>query len=99
MREDRNNRVDWSNVVFLMIMHESAEVDSLINGHFETWLKHTGKGLDIVFITDESDTRSEEEIIPNAFSFMGKIHVYKSPAEFDDKHIRFKVCNNHEHLP
>lgn len=94
MRDSRNFQLDWSNIVILMIMHESPEVDSLIRGHFETWLKHTGEGLDIVFITDESDSRSPEEIIPNASSFLGKTHVYKSPAEFDDKHIRFKVIDS-----
>merc|ERR1711862_82813 len=94
VRDDRGINVDWSNVVILMIMHESASVDSLITGHFETWLKHTGEGLDIVFITDDTDKRSDEDIIPDASNFLGKTHIYRSPAQFDDKHIRFKVIDS-----
>jgi len=94
MREERSSSVEWSNIVVLMIMHESPAVDSLINGHFETWLKHTGEGLDIVFITDDTDKRPDEEIVPDAANFLGKTHIYKSPAQFDDKHIRFKVIDS-----
>lgn len=94
MRDVRNSKVEWSNIVILMIMHESPEVDSLITGHFETWLKHTGEGLDVVFITDETDKRPAENIIPDATSYLGKTHVYKSPAKFDDKHIKFKVIDS-----
>jgi len=83
--------IDWSNVVIIMIIHNSPQVDSLIRAHFNTWLKQTDEGLDVVFVTDIDDTRSTAEILPYANNVLATTHLYKSPAPPEGKHIRFKV--------
>jgi len=86
--------VNWSNVVIFITIYESSKIDQLIKAHFKTWLKHTDEGLDVVFVTDKSDERSIEEILPDAKNVSSTSHVYKSPADFDGKHIRFKIIDS-----
>jgi len=86
--------VDWSNIVIFMMIYKNTQVDELIEWHYKTWLQHTGEGIDIVFITDDSDTRSFDEILPHANLIKGKSHLYKSLSEDDGKKLRFKVIDS-----
>jgi len=95
--EQRTNRVpktlDWSDIVIFMIIHNSPTVDKLIQAHFDTWLKHVGTGVDIVFVADGDDPRSYDEILPDARKVNADIHLFKSKAQDDGRHIRFKVID------
>jgi len=88
------NTLDWSNFVIIMLIHESTEVDKLIDAHFSTWMKHVDGILDIVFVTDVDDKRSYEEILPRSKEVTVNCHLYKSPAQDDGKHIRYKVIDS-----
>lgn len=90
--------IDWSNLVFYMIIHNDPSVDLLINAHFTTWLQHIGDA-DLVFITDLDDPRSLEQIVPEiSQDLVVRLHLYKSPAINEGKHIRFKVMDAIRHV-
>lgn len=90
--------IGWSNVVFYMIIHNDPSVDVLINAHFTTWLKHIGDA-DLVFVTDLDDPRTLEQIVPDSSDEVdAKLHLYKSPAVNEGKHIRFKVMDAIRHV-
>lgn len=90
--------VNWSDVVFMIFMYNDEKVDTLISAHYETWLKRLGKGADIVFVTDATDKRSEETILPLASSIEANSHVYKSLAVDEGKHLRYKVIDAFRHV-
>lgn len=90
--------INWSNIVFYMIIHNDPSVDILINAHFTTWLKHIGDA-ELVFITDSDDPRSLEQIVPQVSEELDvKLSLYKSPAIHEGKHIRFKVMDAIRHV-
>lgn len=85
--------VKWSDIVFIIFMHDNEKIDELISAHYETWLKRLGKGADVVYVTDGSDKRSKETILPLARTIEASSHVYKSLAVNEGKHLRFKVID------
>lgn len=91
--ETTSDTLRWSDIVIFIIIHNDVNVDRLIKAQFNTWMKHAEAGLDVVFITDKDDPRSFDEILPDAEGVAPNFSVYKSPAKFDGKHIRFKVID------
>ena len=85
---------NWSNFVIIMLIHNSAEVDKLLDAHFNTWIKHVNGLLDIVFVADINDQRSYDQILPRCKEVTANCHLYKSAAKDDGKHIRFKVLDS-----
>jgi len=94
--EDRSdvNALDWSNFVIIMLIHDSAEVDKLIDAHFSTWMKRVNGWLDLVFVTDVDDKRTSLEVLPRCKEVTINCHLYKSSAQDDGKHIRYKVIDS-----
>lgn len=90
--------IHWSNIVIIIFIHNSPDVDVLIRAHFDTWLKHVEEGVDVFYVTDADDDRSFNEILPNAVSTKANLHIYKSPAEKDGNRLRFKVIDGFRHV-
>jgi len=88
-----SSTVDWSDILLMIFVYDSPETNKLIEAHLKTWLRHVGKGADIVFITDAVDTRKFEEILPAKDDIEATLHVYRSPAKDDGKHLKFKVID------
>jgi len=90
--------VDWSNIVFMINIYNSYVQDRMIEAHFNTWLRHVGEGLDVVYITDADDNRSFKEILPLISNSKATFHLYKSPAKKEGKHLKFKVIDGFRHV-
>lgn len=90
--------VNWSNIVIIIFIHNSPEIDNIIRAHFDTWLKHVEEGVDVFYVTDADDSRSFDEILPGAASTKANLHVYKSPAEKDRNFLRFKMIDGFRHV-
>jgi len=93
-----NYDIGWSSIVFIMNIYDSLETNELLVAHFDTWLRHVGEGLDIVFIVDADDTRSFDEILPYANKTNATCHVYKSPAKKEGKRLRYKVIDGFRYV-
>jgi len=89
-----SSKVDWSNIVIMITIYQSNECDQLIKAHFGTWMKQADEGLDVVFVTDESDERSMDEILPDLNNVSPKSHLFKSAAKSEGKHLRFKMIDS-----
>lgn len=87
-------KIDWSNIVIMITIYQSNETDQLIKAHFGTWMKQADEGLDVVFVTDESDERSIDEILPDLNNVSPKSHLFKSVAPDEGKHLRFKMIDS-----
>lgn len=87
------SEINWPDVLLMIFMYDNPKVDELISAHYETWLKRVGKGADIVFVTDITDKRSDDKILPLANTIEASSHVYKSSAMNEGKHLRYKVID------
>jgi len=85
--------ISWKDIVFMIFIYDDPATNKLIQAHLNTWITHVGKGADIVFISDSDDTRAINEIIPASDKVDATLHVYKSPARNDGKHLKFKVID------
>jgi len=90
--------IGWSNIVFIINIYDSLETNELLGAHFDTWLRHVGEGLDIVFITDSDDVRSINEILPYTNKTNATCHVYKSSAKNEKKRLRYKIIDGFRHV-
>ena len=69
---------NWSNVVVLILTYNDPSENKLIQKHFDSWIKHMPKGLDIIFVTDNTDPRNFTEALPDANNVPATIHLYHS---------------------
>merc|ERR1719410_479508 len=75
--EDNKHDIEWSDIIFIMNIFDSERIDEFIKAHFDTWLKHVGKGATIVFLSNDDDKRTKEEILPLAGSIEANCVLYK----------------------
>jgi len=86
--------IDWSNIVFMIHIYNSYDADRIFKIHFNTWLKHVGRGADVLYITDYDDDRPVYEIFPpEVNNIEATCHLHRSPARKDGNHLRFKVID------
>lgn len=90
--------IRWSDVVFMVFTYDSRKADELLGAQYQTWMKRVGKGADIVLITDGTDKRNYEEILPYWKDIEATSHLYRSPAVNEGKHLRFKVMDGFRHV-
>jgi len=90
--------VKWSDVVLMIFMYDNSKIDDLISAAYETWLKRLGAGVDVVFVTDGTDQRSDDSILPLSNSIEANSHVYRSPVKNEGKHLRHKVIDSFRHV-
>lgn len=87
------SKIGWSDVVIVMLIYDRYSVNELIQANFGTWMKRTGAGLDIVFVTDANDGRTANEILPNAGNIEANVHICRSKKMQDGKRARAKVMD------
>lgn len=88
------DRLDWYRCVFLIMTFESEKETELIHNHFKSWIRRMPKGLDVVFVTDESDQRTYDEILPDANDVRCTIHLYKTPSANEGAQARAKTIDS-----
>merc|ERR1719296_118470 len=97
----RHISIKWENVVIMMLTHNQFNSNELVQAHFHTWINRIGddgRGLDIVFVTDEWDLRSVDQILPYANEVKPTIHLYRSAALHMGKKCRAKVLDGFTHV-
>ena len=99
--------IKWNNIVIIMMIYDNEAVDQLIQAHFNTWIKHLCQDmeeeedqgfLDIVFVTDTCDKRSDGEIlaINNNDSNIRRdirVHLHRSNARNEGNRARYKAID------
>ena len=91
--------INWSNLVVMMLTYDNPEANFLIQAQLDTWIKKAGEGLDIVFVTDVDDKRSDNEVVSyNKDLIKANIHVYRSNALKEGKRARSKVVDGFFHV-
>jgi len=84
----------WGNVVIIMMTFNDPKESSMVQRHFDVWISRMPKELDIVFVTDDDDLRSYEEILPNACNVKPTIHLHKSLQKNEGAKARSKTIDS-----
>lgn len=84
----------WYKVVALIMTYESEKETMLLRSHFKSWIRKMPKDFDIVIVTDASDERSYEEILPDAKNVKCTVDLYKTPAPKEGAQARMKTIDS-----
>ena len=95
---EERKKMQLDNIVFIMFIHNDKSVDELIKAHFDTWIRRLGIETDIIFVTDEDNERSFEEILPDADKVRSNLSIYKSPAKKEGRRLRYKVADSFQYV-
>jgi len=87
-------RLDWYRVVVLIMTYESESETKLLGNHFNSWIRKMPKGFDIVVVTDISDRRTYEEILPDANKVTCTVNLYKTLAKNEGHQAREKTIDS-----
>lgn len=95
---ERRKRLNLDNIVFIMFIHNNELETKLLKAHCDTWIRRLGFNTDIIFVTDEDDQRSFEEIFPYIDKVRSNLSVYKSPAKKEGSRLRYKVADAFQYV-
>jgi len=93
-RDDDLQPLSWSNVVIVVLFYDYILDTNLVGEHFNSWINDMDEGLDIVFVVDKDDKRSDEEILPFRDNAKPSIHLHRSSVQVKDgKAVKYKMID------
>eukprot|EP00122_Pirum_gemmata_P013431 Pgem_evm1s12509 len=95
----RNLALTWEEIVISLITYDSPAQRELLKVHRATWKKNAGKDLEIVLISDVSDSRSDYELkLTDQGEIDPRIIVYRSSVKHDGINAKYKVLDMFSYL-
>eukprot|EP01135_Chromosphaera_perkinsii_P011986 Nk52_evm1s2561 gene=Nk52_evmTU1s2561 len=111
----KQRKINWSDIVIGIPTYQNVNQTRIVHAQLQTVFSHVqDAGLDLVIVTDQGDTRTDEEILTKPISekmqkkiksisdsdsfAFPSVHVYRSEAKQEGIHARFKVIDMFSYL-